>query len=99
MCGLCAANGMVPLTNPGQFQRHVFFAVVSGEVGLCMEVYYEEICRGKVNFEVSVHDTHDREKAGLSPANFTPPFFVFLTARDETSRTIWSTPVMSEKGT
>jgi hypothetical protein len=63
-----------------------------------MEIYYEEISRGKVNFEVSVHDTNDRNMLAMTPDSLTPPFFVFLTARDEASRTIWSTPVMSEQG-
>ena len=63
-----------------------------------MEIYYEEISRGKVNFELSVHNTQDRNTLANAPANLTPPFFVFLTARDESLRTIWCTPVMSEQG-
>jgi hypothetical protein len=63
-----------------------------------MEIYYKEISRGKVNFEVSVHDTIDRNNLAIEQST-APPFFVYLTARDEASRTIWSTPVMSEQGT
>jgi hypothetical protein len=64
-----------------------------------MEIYYKEITRGQVNFEVSIHDTQDHEKPVTDPLHTAPPFFVFLTARDAASRTIWSTPVLSEQGT
>jgi hypothetical protein len=78
-------------------EAYIFYAGMSVKLE-CMEIYFQEISRGKVNFEVSIHDTIERNLA-IEKITTHPPFFVFLTARDEASRKIWTTPVMSEEGT
>ncbi|HYC83804.1 MAG TPA: hypothetical protein VEB86_01225 [Chryseosolibacter sp.] len=67
---------------------------------MVMEIYFLEISKGELNFEVAIHDNSDRpiSVTGDDPEN-RPPYSVFLTARDEGSRKIWSTPVMTDEGT
>jgi hypothetical protein len=63
-----------------------------------MEIFYQEINKGNLNIEVSVHDDSQDVNLAIPDSDSHPPFHVFLTARDEASRKIWTTPVM-EKGT
>jgi hypothetical protein len=63
-----------------------------------MEIFCQEINKGPMNFEVSVHDSSERANPGTEPNENAPPYFVVLTARDESSRKIWTTPVMAEDG-
>jgi hypothetical protein len=67
---------------------------------MVMEIYFLEINKHGLNVEVSIHDNSDSvtSVASEGPEN-QPPYSVYLTARDETSRKIWSTPVMTEEGT
>jgi hypothetical protein len=62
-----------------------------------MEIYFKEINKGPLHFEVSVHDTSGIENP-LEAENIPtqPPFHVYVTARDEESRKIWKTPLMWE---
>lgn len=63
-----------------------------------MEIYCQEFSRGNLNIEVSIHDTVERDVLAIERSFRQPPFHVFLTARDESLRKVWSTPVMSEGG-
>jgi hypothetical protein len=61
-----------------------------------MEIYFKEINKGTLHFEVSVHDNSGIDNP-LEAGNITqPPFHVYVTARDEESRKIWKTPVLIE---
>jgi hypothetical protein len=60
-----------------------------------MEIYFKEINKGPIHFEVSVHDTSGIENPlEADDINTQPPFHVYVTARDEESRKIWKTPLM-----
>lgn len=61
-----------------------------------MEIYFKEINKGPLNFELSVHDNSIVENPMESDNNSHPPFHVYITARDEESRKIWKTPLMIE---
>jgi hypothetical protein len=62
-----------------------------------MEIYFKEINKGPIHFEVSVHDTSGIDNPlEADDINLQPPFHVYVTARDEDSRKIWKTPLMIE---
>gem|GEM_PF-5370187 len=65
-----------------------------------MEIYFLEISKDGLNFEVSIHDNSNRQisVAGDDPEN-QPPFTVFLTARDDMARKVWATPLTTDDGT
>ena len=61
-----------------------------------MEIYFKEINKGPLHLEVSVHDTSGIDNLIEAGDTTQPPFYVYVTARDETARKIWKTPVMLE---
>ena len=63
-----------------------------------MEIYCQEISRGVVSFEISIHDAFEQNSLAIGHSVTEPPFHVFLTARDSGLRKIWSTPILSEEG-
>jgi hypothetical protein len=75
---------------------HDFFHFCRGECYAGMEIFFKEINKGQLNFEVSVHDNTVVDNPLAIDKNVQPPFHVYITARDETSRKIWKTPLMIE---
>jgi hypothetical protein len=61
-----------------------------------MEIYFKEINKGQLNFELSVHDETAPDNPVIEVPATQPPFHVYITARDEESRKIWKTPLMIE---
>jgi hypothetical protein len=61
-----------------------------------MEIFFKEINKGQLNFELSVHDNNVIDNPLAIDASVQPPFHVYITARDESARKIWKTPLMVE---
>jgi hypothetical protein len=66
-----------------------------GRMETGMEIFYREINKGQLNFEVSVHDNTLMDGPLSIRNEVQPPFHVYITARDESSRKIWRTPLMT----